>query len=46
MCIRDSYKTDSQGIEKSVPLSITSVDLPQDFDLSFLLPQEEKVESI
>lgn len=37
----ECYESDNQGIEKSVPLSVTSVDLPQDFDLSFLLPTEQ-----
>ena len=33
------YK-DGTGIEKSIPLSITSVDLPKDMDLNFLLPKD------
>lgn len=32
--------TDNIGIERNIPLSITSVDLPKDMDLSFLLPKE------
>lgn len=32
--------TDNIGIERNIPLSITSVDLPNDMDLSFLLPKE------
>lgn len=40
----EAYETDKTGIEKSVPLSITSVELPQDFDLSFLLPTEQEPE--
>lgn len=37
----EAYHTDGTGIEKSVPLSITSVDLPDDVDLNFLLPKED-----
>lgn len=36
----EAYYTDGTGIEKSVPLSITSVDLPKDMDLTFLLPTD------
>lgn len=32
---------DGQGVEKIIPLNITSCDLPKDFDLSFLLPKNE-----
>lgn len=32
---------DGQGIERTLPLNMTSVDLPKDFDLSFLLPKDE-----
>lgn len=35
--IEASY-TDNTGIERNIPLSITSVDLPKDMDLTFLLP--------
>ena len=35
--IEASY-TDNTGIERNIPLSITSVDLPEDMDLTFLLP--------
>src|SRR5690606_25646149 len=38
----EAKKIDGQGVERSVPLSITSADLPADFDLSFLLPNKEK----
>lgn len=37
----EAYHTDSTGVEKSLPLSITSVDLPTDVDLTFLLPKED-----
>ncbi len=40
----EAYETDSKGIEKSIPLSITGANLPEDFDLSFLLPSEENKE--
>lgn len=35
--IEASY-TDNTGIERNIPLSITSVNLPEDMDLTFLLP--------
>jgi len=35
--IEASY-TDNTGIERNIPLSITSVELPKDMDLTFLLP--------
>lgn len=34
----EAYITDNTGIERSIPLSMTSVDLPKDIDLTFLLP--------
>ena len=34
----EACSTDGTGIEKSLPLSITSVNLPEDVDLTFLLP--------
>jgi hypothetical protein len=37
----EAKKVDGQGVERSVPLSITSADLPDDFDLSFLLPKTD-----
>lgn len=37
----EAYYTDGTGVEKSLPLSITGVNLPQDLDLTFLLPQSE-----
>ena len=37
----EAYYTDATGVEKSLPLSITSVNLPADVDLTFLLPQED-----
>ena len=37
----EAYYTDSTGVEKSLPLSITGVDLPTDVDLTFLLPKED-----
>lgn len=37
----EAYYTDGTGIEKSLPLSMTSVDLPADIDLTFLLPKED-----
>jgi hypothetical protein len=38
----DSYYTDKYGIKQNIPLSLTSVDFPTDFDLSFLLPEKTK----
>lgn len=35
----EAYYVDGTGIEKSLPLSITSVNLPPEVDLTFLLPQ-------
>ncbi|AZB07468.1 DUF3164 family protein [Chryseobacterium sp. G0162] len=35
----EAYYTDGTGIERSIPLSMTSVDLPKDTDLTFLLPK-------
>ncbi|MCC2590330.1 DUF3164 family protein [Chryseobacterium sp. MFBS3-17] len=40
----EAYYTDGTGIEKSLPLSITSVDLPAEIDLTFLLPQPQETE--
>ena len=37
----EAYYIDGTGVEKSLPLSITGVNLPQDMDLTFLLPQSE-----
>lgn len=37
----EASEVDSTGVEKSIPLSITSVELPADFDLTFLLPKDE-----
>lgn len=37
----EAYYTDGTGIEKSLPLSITSVNLPPEVDLTFLLPQND-----
>ena len=37
----EAYYTDTTGVEKSLPLSITGVNLPEDVDLTFLLPQED-----
>ncbi|ADX66860.1 DUF3164 family protein [Weeksella virosa] len=37
----EATQTDGQGVERSIPLSITSVNLPVDLDLSFLLPKDE-----
>ncbi|MGP1500776.1 MAG: DUF3164 family protein [Bergeyella cardium] len=34
----EAYYTDGVGIERNLPLSITSVDLPNEVDLTFLLP--------
>ncbi|WP_312078412.1 DUF3164 family protein [Chryseobacterium sp.] len=36
----EAYQTDGTGIERNIPLSITSVDLPKDIDLTFLLPTD------
>lgn len=35
----EAWYTDGTGIERNLPLSITSVELPNDVDLSFLLPE-------
>ncbi len=40
----EAYYTDGTGIEKSLPLSITGVQLPADLDLTFLLPQTDEKE--
>lgn len=40
----EAYHTDGTGVEKSLPLSITGVNLPPDLDLTFLLPTEETEE--
>lgn len=40
----EASEIDGSGIEKNIPLSITSADLPADFDLSFLLPKTEENE--
>jgi len=37
----EATTVDGQGVEKVIPLNITSCDLPNDFDLSFLLPKSE-----
>lgn len=37
----EATTVDGQGVEKVIPLNITSCDLPKDFDLSFLLPKSE-----
>lgn len=37
----EAYFTDGSGVEKSLPLSITGVNLPEDVDLNFLLPKED-----
>ncbi|MBN9312919.1 MAG: hypothetical protein BGO40_02810 [Chryseobacterium sp. 39-10] len=37
----EAYYTDATGVEKSLPLSITGVNLPEDVDLTFLLPKED-----
>lgn len=37
----EATQTDGQGVERSIPLSITNVNLPVDLDLSFLLPKDE-----
>lgn len=37
----EAYYVDGTGIEKSLPLSITGVNLPEDVDLTFLLPKED-----
>ncbi len=34
----EATHTDNTGIERNIPLSITSVNLPEDMDLTFLLP--------
>lgn len=35
----EAWEIDGIGIERSLPLSMTSVELPNDIDLSFLLPE-------
>ena len=37
----EAYLTDGTGIEQSIPLSITGVNLPEDVNLTFLLPTED-----
>ena len=37
----EAWEIDGVGIERNVPLSMTSVELPKDIDLNFLLPQED-----
>lgn len=37
----EAWYTDTTGVEKSLPLSITGVNLPEDVDLTFLLPKED-----
>ena len=37
----EAWQVDSTGVEKSLPLSITAVNLPEDVDLTFLLPKED-----
>lgn len=37
----EAYFTDGTGIEKSIPLSITGANFPEDVDLTFLLPKED-----
>lgn len=36
----DSCYTDKNGVKQSIPLSLTSVDFPPDFDLSFLITEK------
>ena len=36
----EASQTDGKGVEVNIPLSITTANLPADFDLSFLLPKE------
>lgn len=40
----EAYETDSTGVEKSIPLSITSANFPDEIDLSFLLSVENETE--
>ena len=40
----EAYETDSAGVEKSIPLSITSANFPDEIDLSFLLSVENETE--
>lgn len=35
----EAWYVDNVGIERNIPLSITSIELPKDIDLSFLLPK-------
>lgn len=37
----EAYYVDNIGVERSIPLSMTSVDLPKDIDLTYLLPKSE-----
>lgn len=37
----EAYSTDGTGVEKSLPLSITGVELPDEVDLTFLLPKND-----
>ncbi len=37
----EAWEIDGVGIERNLPLSMTSVELPQDIDLSFLLPYND-----
>lgn len=36
----EAWEIDNVGVERSVPLSMTSVELPQDIDLTFLLRED------
>ena len=36
----EAWEVDGVGIERHLPLSMTSAELSKDIDLSFLLPQE------
>lgn len=39
----EAWEIDNVGVERSVPLSMTSVELPNEIDLSFLLPEEREI---
>ncbi|GAA4156750.1 hypothetical protein GCM10022217_16080 [Chryseobacterium ginsenosidimutans] len=36
----EAYYKDNTGVEQSLPLTMTAVDLPKDIDLKFLLPKD------
>ena len=38
----EAWMVDANGVEKVIPLNITSCELPKDFDLSFLLPTADE----